>query len=1216
MASIRKKMSMALGFNGETSPSTSRVNSMDVDRGSIDSGYHSMIARPKRGSQSGLSQANTFVTSGTESSPERSPRKLHKAISTTFSGAMQAISKTVRSTTSYIYPTPGEPELPSSEWAECETPEKESRRFSIMSSVRSRKQRFTPRAPDAKIKSPEPPQSPVSVTQERAPALDVEIPHPSFTPESLGSTPISRGSQLLAGVKLPAGPKNLWPGPTRLTVDQASGNGRRETLHPVSSEFNDPYVEQGGRLQHGPSFNNLASEPALESSSPETNKRYLSDDKGYFSEVESNADVSECDELAPACRKYVALGSPEARTSSPCLHTDSAASHVHLASSASPCQTSTPSCVSSSLSSGSKPSKSETFDGTVEQTPSLHPPSRSSSQHCASHEDDIDVLFPSALKSKSLCKRLPSDVYDADAESLESSMGSRVAWERHRADRERRYMEIVDMDPNTESDEEMGPDLELKRSPSKKPVHYAEKLCLGAVNIGESGSKTRYPTGALRYAVEAIERPALPVGDWAYAVEAIERPSVTTFDPLETVFQQRPMLRLIDTIDEQENLPVCEPQDLPPSRMEVPSSQPADLSPSRVELPSSPESSVADIPAAPKYTMMTMKLSDEELMTFGVGKLDTRSIRRFSSDSIDVSANSSPEQQSRRVREDAYEAGLKAGDLFVPTYLSPFSKIRSVGEDAYEASLRAAGIPMPAHLSDMGQARPAMDISYKGDHKATSLVTPIFKETSHGTYCEQLEAGSTLPEPRSRNGSPTEHSRTVSALSDDTDDSCAITTYSPSCNAPPPFPSLHVRSEPGRRIPSAIDVLVAHGDEQIRIAGPANGGISPSLPSPFDGSGDQTNEARSKLFSSKTMDGVNSPDNYAQVTWLEHHDLQSPSPGTTSSIQSPSNSNTQQETFSGTKLPSFVSPSLIASRKARRKQKKSSSGTGTVPFAGLTMNVNLEPDFSPSKSEHNKNSALGKTQRSLGESARIAGGSVQKPSLNRQSGRKGRRGRDQTSFEEFTEIVGGSVTWLDPGSQFKSSKKSPGRKRQPAATLPETPSPPQMKAPRVRGKASPSEIHESAGSAVEDSKSRFEPEFSIKHFDSTSANRGSGSTSYAGHQLLSVFQDNPSEYSHYEMNGDLQQDTDKKAVRYAHGVETNGNGSEPGKDSPRAPGQKRNGKSPPKSEKEFAVQRELKRKSDRASSRLVGKLNSEALGDNQARGDDKLHKEGRSTWRL
>ena len=1186
---------MAFGLNTEGSPSTGKANSMDGKRNSIDSGYYSMIAKPKRGSQGGLSQTTIFTNPGTETSPDRSPRTLHKAISTTFSGAMQAFSNTVRSSTSYIYPIAGEPELPSSEWAECETPKKQSRRSSIMSSVRSRKLRFSPRARDKNNESPER-KSSVPVAQEKAPALQVEIPNPSLSYGSLGRPSISAGSHLLAAVKLPAAGMNLWPGPTRITTEQALGNDRRGTLHPESLSFDDPYVEQGDVLQHGLPLVTSASGFALESLSPETNRRYPTDDKGYFSEVESNADVSESDGMAPACLKYVAPGSPEARNSSPCRHRDHAASHIHAVSSTSPCQRKILSRMSSSVPSGSKPSMPKTLDGTAEPTAPPHSPSRNSSYHCASPEDALNASLPSdedAMTSqyRPVYKGLPSDVYDADAESLESSMGSRAAWERHRADRERRYMEAIDMAPNTESDEEAGPELELKRSPSKKPVHYAEELVHGTVNIGGPECTPRYPTGDLRYAVEAIERPAMPVGHLAYAVEAIERPSVTTFDPLETVFQQRPMLRLSDKIEEQKTSQGSDAQDLSPSCMEFPSLPPADLSPSRVELPSSPESCPVDLPADPEFTMMTMKITNEDLMTFGASHFDSRSISRFSCDSTDSSANSSPAQQSHAAAEDSYEAVLKAGNLLVSTY-SP------VGEDAYEAGLRAAGIFMPTCPPDVAQARPAMD-------------------TSHGTYREQLGAGFKFPNLRSRNGTPFDHSRTVSALSDVTDDSCAITTHSPSCNAPPPFPSLHVRSEPARRIPSAIDALTAYGDEQIRIAGPANAGLQPSLPSPFDGPGDETDEVGSQLSSPKTLESATSPGQY---------NLRNPSPGTTSSILFPRNSNTPQETFNAATLPNIVSPSLLPSRKARRKQKKSSSGMRTVPFADITMkprNMILEPDSSLSKRELNKNSDWSKTQMSLDDSARITGGSVQKPSPSCQSGRKNRRSRNQTSLEEFTGMVGGSVKRLDPSSTLNSGNKESRGKGQAAATSLVTSNPPQIKTPRGRGKASYDDTLENAESAVKDSESRLEPEFCMEVFEQTApnlssyANRNVGSTVYAGHELDSVFQENVSVYSCPKLDEDLQQDSDKEAAHFTSGHETIGNDSESDKNASRAPVQKKEkkGEPPPVAKEKFTLQKQLERKSDRACSRLLSNLNDEALRDDHIGLDDSAHKEGRPPWR-
>ena len=1259
MASIRKKLTMAFGLNGQGPPSTSKARSSDPSRSSIDSGYHSMIAEPKCESQDSISQATTFMTSGTESSPERSPKRLHKAISSTFSGAMQAFSNTVRSTTSYIYPTAGEPELPSSEWAECETPKKESRRSSIKSSIRSRRQQLTPRAARARIDSPEVPQPRLSVTQEKAPALDVEIPNASFSYESLEKVSASNGSQLLAGVKLPAGPKNLWPGPTRLTAEQASGIKIWKTPHRATSKFDDPYVEQGARFQHGLSLIS-SSEFALESQSPKTNKQYMSEENGYFSEVESNADVSEPDGLSAACLKRTASGSPEAATSPLCSHKDPAASSTHIASSVSSCRKTIPCRMSSSVPVGSELSRPKTWDGIAEQTAPLEPPSRRSIHQSSSREDSLSVLLPSyedaiASKPRSLYKRLLSDVYDADAESLESSMGSRTAWERHRADRERRYMEIVDMAPNTESDKEVEPALELKRLPSRKPVHGAEKLVQSTANTGRSESTLGFATGDLRYAVEAIERPAFPLGDLRYAVEAIERPAFPlgdlryaveaidrpafpvgdlanaveaidwpAFDLSERVFQKQPMLRPNEMIDEPEILQIPDPLDSSLLRMEIPSTPLSDLSSSRVELPSSPESFPLDIPAAPKFTMMTTRLTDEDLMTFGASNLECQNIRQFSSESTDVSVDSSSEYQIYTTPRDAYKAASKAGGSFLPTCLSSPSKIQPVGEDAYEAGLRAAGISFVKYASGVMQTRPVVDSSNERDLNATSVFSPIFTKTRNRTYHEELEVGSTLPKQRSGDGTSTEHSRTALALSDNTDDSRAITTHSPSSTAPPPFPSLHVRSEPARRNRSALDALTTYGDERIRIAGPANAGINPSVVSPFDSPKEEVTEFELNVESGTGLESAESHECYTQTTSPEQHDSRSPSPSTPSSIQSQSNNNSHQETFNAAKLPSFVSPSRIAPRKGHCIQKKNSSDMGTLPYTDNTMDatntiVELEPD--PTRCELQKSSAIDRTQTSLGESARIIGGSVRKLSPNRQLSKKILRNRNQTSFEKFTESAGDSVRWLDPSSDSKSSNKSPGGKEQTPATLPVASSPPRMKLPQARGKTSSVETHENADSAANDLKPHFEPELSIKHFDSMNDGFSLYATekicdiSYASHELDSVLQANSSENSRRPLDEDLQQDNDKEAIHSASSDETTGKDSKSDKFSPRAPGQKRNDKPPPEAEKKFAVQRELERKSDHACSRLVGKLKNRALGDNQAHEEDLAYKNGRPPWR-
>ena len=678
--------------------------------------------------------------------------------------------------------------------------------------------------------------------------------------------------------------------------------------------------------------------------------------------------------------------------------------------------------------------------------------------------------------------------------------------------------------------------------------------------------------------MEAIERAAFPIADLPYAVEAIERQSVTTFDPLETVFQQRPMPRPSDTIDQQDTSQVSHLQDLSQSRMGISSSPNVDFSPPWVEMPSSPESSPADTSAAPKHSMVSIESTDEELLDSRVDNQDDQSIHHLSSYSSDVSTNFSPEQPFRSVSEDAFEVGLQAGDLFIPMCLSP-SMTEPVGDDNYEAYLRATGIFVPRHLS----------------------------------------------KPESRNDTPSEHSRTISAFSDDTDDSCASTTHNPSCNPPPPFPVSHVRSERALRNPNIIDALATHGDEQVCIAGPANTGINASLPSPFDDlRSDISIDAELKIYSPTPVESVKTPHDYVRAAWPTLNDPQGSSPDTESNLQSPNNSDTPQKTLDAAELPSIVSPSPFASKKARSKQEKSSSEIRPIPLTDNTTAPKggiFQLDSGPLNRERNKIGPISSPQNLVNESARVAGTSVQKPNPNHLLDGKNGSGRHQTSLEEIIEKDGDCEKYFDSSSTSNLSTESPGGKGGSTATLPVTSSPLRKNFPQANDKASSDEICENVGSATKDSKSRLEPELGIQHSDSTSANpclhdeRKSGSISYAGHEMEIVPQAVDSVVSRHKLNLDFQKDRETKAGHVANGDEAIDNGNETDRDTPRTPSQKRKCKLPSESDKKLKVQKELERKADRARSRLSSKLKSGTPDQDRVREGDSPHKEGRPPWR-
>ena len=87
-----------------------------------------------------------------------------------------------------------------------------------------------------------------------------------------------------------------------------------------------------------------------------------------------------------------------------------------------------------------------------------------------------------------------------------------------------------------------------------------------------------------------------------------------------------------------------------------------------------------------------------------------------------------------------------------------------------------------------------------------------------------------------------------SPFCDSTDQSSALTTHSPSCSVPLPFPNLHVRSESAYPSAKVVEALVAHDGTDIPLTGPKNMGINPSS----SHSPDRTSESKKVLDAQKT----------------------------------------------------------------------------------------------------------------------------------------------------------------------------------------------------------------------------------------------------------------------------------------------------------------------------------------------------------------------------
>ena len=152
-----------------------------------------------------------------------------------------------------------------------------------------------------------------------------------------------------------------------------------------------------------------------------------------------------------------------------------------------------------------------------------------------------DFDFNSVYNSKSPI----SDQESMPTTPERPNMGPRSAMDRARADRNDRYLALLDQDPETASDTETDPDLNLIPSPARTSEHSLRKSTTTVTD--DSSQNLDCPTDKLRFAVEAIERTSgtvydqsdpsnteknldCPTDKFRFAVEAIERTSGTAYD--------------------------------------------------------------------------------------------------------------------------------------------------------------------------------------------------------------------------------------------------------------------------------------------------------------------------------------------------------------------------------------------------------------------------------------------------------------------------------------------------------------------------------------------------------------------------------------------------------------------------------------------------------------------------------------------------------------
>ncbi|KAK3171919.1 hypothetical protein OEA41_004003 [Lepraria neglecta] len=799
MAFLSKKLSW-WRLGSEDPQADKKKPSSETPRGSVYSGYYSQLS----GLESQYCTSPLITARVNEDSSQTSPKKPHNPLST----ACSTLSKFVRSRTAYWYQLP--PERDHHEHltlgqSKPEIPKTLIHRPSLMSSARSRISPFSSRARDLEAGVPESLTTLVPTTDEKPPKLDVEIPS-LFLTES-PSRPTTIGvSRMMARTKLPPPSTNFWPSPTRIPADQMPDKNIPSDLHAVSLDLEDPYIDKDGSHSRGISFVTSALElkPSLE-----PKKYYLGDDKGYVAEAESNAEKTDSDGFSPACLKPIVPVSAEAKSTSPCPH----CSPIRFDSSA--------------LSTLRDPLGRRTS------------PERPSLPRTTSPKNGLKDLLPSSPEGIESKWCLPSqllsaDTYEADAESSGTSselasMGSRAAWEQRKAERYSRYLEAM-LGADTESDTSTRSSLKLSRSPMRISIENVETwrdgLEVGNATTGETKVqwKAELPFRALNSPKDTA-KPATSMAGESKVDCKVGHSSPTSKYNSEVVDAW--------VTDLDMELPVAKPTTMGPSqsptsdlrcdvgaierrardKLPTPQSVSAQYSflplghtsenkgsPSHGTFDNSPmestlplaDSPTFDLPIASKYTIMSISLTVEDLLAFKAKNPETSSSR---SDSIDATVDSTSAQEAFQ-------------NVFVTT---------SAEQEAYQALGDAYNGMKASGLLDLG---------------------PPYLTRRPGASCKDAEIESALKDSRVLE----------SPFSNSIDQSCALTTHSPSCSAPSPFPNLHVRSEHAYPSAKIVEALVAHDGTDIPLLGPENMGIKPSS----SHSPDRTSESEKVLDAQKT----------------------------------------------------------------------------------------------------------------------------------------------------------------------------------------------------------------------------------------------------------------------------------------------------------------------------------------------------------------------------
>ena len=745
--------------------------------------------------------SSNTIPSLLESISESSPGRLHKAASTTF----QAFSDTIRAKTLMFYARSSGPQSAGLDAPELKTPQKHGQRSLIWSSARSRQGLSDRTNRIGTANDLGTPTASRLCPAEPAPALDVNIPTPSLTDlrdrDEFAADVSPIASEKEVSWKEYYTPKQLWPSPTPMTSSETAELSGLISHAARPSLTDDPYAESPYGVLH---------DSAMFKSCREDH------DAGYSSDIESIADRTKTDGFSPASMKSLSYYTPPTTTvprspqSRHSLFVKGGQARVHFIQTPSPFRKAKQSQgfpLANAVTEGSRPNSSLEPPATV-----VHPdlsmpnfseepigttgrlvPSDSPIAHLSTSSDrssggyclDLDAIGTAENGGYS---RLPSHVYEADAESVASSpstphMGSRNSWIEARADRNDRYLAIHTMSETTYSDDESDSELELSRSGLGKPVHLSEEDEGVSLSGGDHDARrgiTEYSDAEIR----TLESRSPSYASLQKKLEALEllQSSCEAFTDSESQVSipPDPGLRFYVEANNKASGTVLDESETPHSAS------------MQELLPDSESKGYVKSVMGGSFAGLASYVSDYPHRS----QCPTPTIEQISSakqEALPPPVSASSSDGGRQSYENIQGVtNTKMDD-------EEFQDVVQRTNDLDRLLLRH-NLRLHKRINDRRTRWQMLKARREDDLVNSSEKDKVVQRNPPNT--------------------PVENFRSASSESLRTTDSCAVTTSSPLCYAPPPFPTVHVRASPARRTSSINAGLESQHDQGDGVLSP------------------------------------------------------------------------------------------------------------------------------------------------------------------------------------------------------------------------------------------------------------------------------------------------------------------------------------------------------------------------------------------------------------